>query len=732
MKQKKHNILFLGFVPYIGGAEVSTLLLLKYLDRERFAPVYIMPAAGLLSDKVAELGVKFVTMPLEKIKLPLPFGYVKTVWRLKQFIKKNKIDLVVCTVELCNQYALPAARLNGVPVACHTRNLIPEFRSFWRTFLHFPDVLIANSKATAESYRSFIGKRQRVEVVHNGVDLKEYSSLAENPAVRVKYKIAPDEFLVGMAARISPPKRQDVFIKAVHEAGKICPGMRAIIAGDTEINNSGWYLEELKQLADKLGLSDKVIFTGFVDNMKELYSSLDLLVLPSQAEPFGRVLIEAMAMGLPVVATRSGGAPEIVEDGVTGFLVQPDDVNSTKGAIVRIVQDRQRSKERGAAGRKRVEKVFTSEENVKRTQEIYLSLIRDDVSRLRAAMDWLCRAQDATSDGGVSAGYSIRFRKWYPSHRETTGYIIPTFFDFFEYSGEKKYFDRAIRMADWELDVQLENGAIPYGCEIGNKEPFVFDTGQVIFGWVRAYKETGFEKYKKAAERAADWLIGVLDEDGCWRRYDFNGIPHTYSVKVAWALLEVFVITGRDEYKDAAVRNIKWTLSNQSDNGWFGQCAFQKDVFPNTHTIAYTIKGLFESGIILKERKYIEKAQRTADALLGVQKKDGSLSGIFDPDWKGTVWWSCLTGNAQISIVWLKLYQLTWEDKYLSAAEKTLGYLKGLQNIKTKNNGIRGAISGSAPIWGGYDRFNYMNWMTKFFADALLLEEKIKNGKNKI
>lgn len=354
--------------------------------------------------------------------------------------------------------------------------------------------------------------------------------------------------------------------------------------------------------------------------------------------------------------------------------------------------------------------------------------ITNDYCHLQAAMDWLCYAQDITSDGGVSSGYSIAYG-WQPSHRETTGYIIPTFFDYYYYSEEKEYFTRALRMADWELSVQLENGAIPFGAEVGNTKPLVFDTGQVIFGWVCTYRKTGNDSYKEAAERAANWLCEVQDEDGCWREFTFNGIPHTYNVRVAWALLELYKITEKSEYVDTAKRNIAWTLSNQLDNGWFKACTFLSDELPTTHTIAYTIRGILEGGVILNNQEYIEKVKRSADALLAAQKEDGSLSGVFDSGWNEVVGWSCLTGNAQISIIWLRLYQITNDKKYLSAATKAITYLKTQQDIKISNKGIRGAIKGSHPIWGDYNPFNYMNWMTKFFVDALLLEENIRNGK---
>ncbi|MFC1816721.1 glycosyltransferase family 4 protein [Thermodesulfobacteriota bacterium] len=375
MKQRKYNILFLGFLPYIGGTEISILLLLKHLDREAFNPTYVIPQVGPISDRLVDLDVRFVTMPLNTIIIFSPLGYLRTVWRLAQFIRKNKIDLVICTFELCNQFGLPAAKLNRIPIACHTRNLIYDLRSFWRTFLHFPDVLIANSKATAESYSPYVRKYKKVEVVYNGVDLEELSPSISRGSMRQRYNIGDNKFLVGMVGRISRPKRQDIFIKAVSEVVKICPDVRVLIVGDTKINKSENYLKELHGMVKELGLKDYVIFTGFVNDIKEVYISLDLLVLPSHAEPFGRVLIEAMAMEKPVVATMAGGAMEIVDNGKTGLLVPPDDSSALAKAIITMHNRKELARLMGKEGRKRVENMFSIKKNVERTQKIYLELL---------------------------------------------------------------------------------------------------------------------------------------------------------------------------------------------------------------------------------------------------------------------------------------------------------------------------------------------------------------------
>src|SRR5438132_8826593 len=146
----------------------------------------------------------------------------------------------------------------------------------------------------------------------------------------------------------------------------------------------------------------------------------------------------------------------------------------------------------------------------------------DDSRRhLHATMRWLCRAQDRGGGGGVSAGSSL-LRGWLPPYPETTGYIIPTFFDYARRTANDEFYARAVRMADWDLQVQLPSGAIQAGVYRGNgsaRPPAVFNTGQVVLGWCRAFEETRNQRYLDAAVRAGNWLVGLQDADGAWRQH---------------------------------------------------------------------------------------------------------------------------------------------------------------------------------------------------------------------
>jgi hypothetical protein len=350
---------------------------------------------------------------------------------------------------------------------------------------------------------------------------------------------------------------------------------------------------------------------------------------------------------------------------------------------------------------------------------------------LREAMEWLCRAQDASGTGGVARSYSLRFMRshnrlgWLAAYPETTGYIIPTFFNYAAETENADYRRRAVRMAEWEVDVQMDCGAVQGGVIGFPPTPAIFNTGQVLFGWVRAAKETRDERFERAVIKAANFLVKAQDGDGAWRRngskYARPGV-NVYDARTAWGLIETFKITGDEKYRKYAMRNLSFVLTRQLPNGWFSDCCLDDNERPLLHTLAYTMEGLLEAGVILNEARYIDASRRAADALLPQQREDGSLAGRFDQYWRPAAKWSCLTGDAQTSLVWLRLFELTREKKYYEAARRMNRFLMKNQQISAKNPGVRGGIKGSYPIWGEYAPYEYPNWAAKFFVDALSLE----------
>ena len=350
--------------------------------------------------------------------------------------------------------------------------------------------------------------------------------------------------------------------------------------------------------------------------------------------------------------------------------------------------------------------------------------VQDTTLHLDAAINWLCHAQDMTVDAGVSQTYLVRSFHWANSYPETTGYIIPTFYSYALLTGREDIRIRAQKMADWECEVQTKCGGVLAGAMGDSDQPTIFNTGQVLFGWVRAFEEEQKECYRESAVRAAHWLCDVQDDDGCWRQF---GSPmtdksvNTYNTRSAWGLIRAYQISNEARFLDAAVKNIEWAFSKRHDNGWLPQNCLQDDNQPYVHTIAYAMRGIMEVGVFSGRDDFVELAVKIGNAILSALPKNGFLPGRFDNQWKPTVKWSCLTGDAQIAINWSRLYQITGDVKYKNGANQILQFLKSTQKL-TGLTAECGGIKGSHPVNGGYHPWQYPNWAAKFYADALMLE----------
>ncbi|MSS71050.1 MAG: hypothetical protein EXS64_06145 [Candidatus Latescibacteria bacterium] len=343
---------------------------------------------------------------------------------------------------------------------------------------------------------------------------------------------------------------------------------------------------------------------------------------------------------------------------------------------------------------------------------------------LHAALDWLCRAQDATGCGGVSFAYGLK-RGWHAPYPETTGYLIPTFYAAADHLGETLYADRAERMAAWLLGLQMPSGAYSGGTADEPPRPEVFNTGMILFGLTEAYRRTGQKAYREAAERAGAWLAEVQDPDGAWRQHTFQGIPHTYHTRVAWALLDLYDVAPEGTYREAAVRNLGWAAGQQQQNGWLALCAFEASSPPFTHTLAYALRGFLECGLILGDAGLVARATGPAERLMRRFEVQRFFGGTYDARWQTGDRYACLTGNAQFAHLWLRLSEAGGDGRFLNAALKMNDFVRSTQDLTSLNPGIRGGIKGSQPAWGAYLPFRHPNWAAKFFVDALMLEERV-------
>ncbi|MFT7774325.1 hypothetical protein [Roseateles sp.] len=357
----------------------------------------------------------------------------------------------------------------------------------------------------------------------------------------------------------------------------------------------------------------------------------------------------------------------------------------------------------------------------------------ENEQRARAAVDWILRGQSSSPDGGVALGYfpcddGGAGSGWRVSYPETTGYIITSLLAYAKSGGDTAVADAAMRMAHWEVDVQMPTGAVQGGpvCPPERQTAAAFNTGMVLDGWCSAYVHSGEPRILEAARRAADWLVDDLDEQGYYKTngaFVSRGEIKTYTCLCAWAIYRFGEISGEERYKQAAIRSIEAALRQQQANGWFAHNCLTRSDAPLTHTIGYTLQGVLEVGLAAGRSDFVDAVRRTLDALLPNMQASGYLPGRFYADWEPAGLSSCLTGSAQLAIVCYRLAGHLGEARYADAADKLVDYLKALQSLRSEDPGCVGAIAGSFPILGAYMRSGYPNWATKYFLDALMLQQ---------
>jgi hypothetical protein len=355
---------------------------------------------------------------------------------------------------------------------------------------------------------------------------------------------------------------------------------------------------------------------------------------------------------------------------------------------------------------------------------------RDDFDHLKAAAAWLEAAQDSQKDGGISGRYRLS-RGWSSSYPETTGYAIPTLLALAETLGEARFRERAGKAVAFLLSVQLASGAFP-GMEIAENatEPSPFNTAQIIHGLLAWHRATGDTRSLDAARRGADWLLSVQESDGSWTRYFYNNVPTDYSAHLSCWLAEFGAHTGDARYLNAASRHLDWVLDHYDRaTGWFQRAGFTATDHAAgiavTHTLAYTIWGVLLTSEILGREDGVAAALHAARRVARRLELLGSLPGVLDSTWRGRNRAVCLTGNCQMALIWLRLYDPTGDAVLLNAAFKAIDEVKRAQDLANPNPGIRGGIPGSFPIWGEYISNALPNWAAKYFIDALLAKRKI-------
>ncbi len=352
---------------------------------------------------------------------------------------------------------------------------------------------------------------------------------------------------------------------------------------------------------------------------------------------------------------------------------------------------------------------------------------------MHAAVEWMLRSI-AACDGQGSAVYYSRWyrprRGWMYPYPETTGYIIPTLIEYGKFAGRPDCIEVALRQANWIMSLQYDDGGLPGSHIIDGRRlfPSIFNTAQMILGLVAASDQTGDEKYLDSAVRAARWLADSCDrKTHTWTAHAYvKGYSPSYNSRVCWPMLEVHKRVQDETVREVAVGALGTIAGWQLDNGAFENWEFKAGRPAFTHTIAYTIRGLLESGRLLGDRgrEFEQAAIKSAEVFRRRLELRGKLAGAYDRELNGQYWYGCLTGNCQMALIWMRLFDILGDARYLSAALKALQPVIDRQRMRHLDPNARGAIPGSSPPWGRYLTLRYPNWAAKFYVDALLLAHR--------
>lgn len=355
-----------------GGGERYLELMARHLDREAFALEVIAPAPGALCGRLAALGVPAHVVDLGALVSP------RAVVRLAGALRRLAPDLVQSHGARSNFYTRLAARLAGVRAVVSTvHNAIADYpvsaarlavyRAMDRLTLPLTTRVLCVAAALARGYPG------RSVIVGNGIDLDDFDPLRAGPAAAaLRQTLAPGGgSLVGFVGRLTPQKDPLAFVALIAAVRRERPDVHGVIVGDGPLR------AEVERAVAARGLGAWCRVLGARDDVAALLAALDVFVLTSLSEGFPFVVLEAMALERPVVATAVNGVPEIVEPGVTGVLVERADGEALARAVLDTLADAERARAMGRAGRRRVQTCFTASRMIAETEAFYRDLLRD-------------------------------------------------------------------------------------------------------------------------------------------------------------------------------------------------------------------------------------------------------------------------------------------------------------------------------------------------------------------
>ena len=388
MQSKRYNILYLDSGSGIGGGQRSLLLLLKHLDATRFRSFL-----GCLGDSMLAAAARKAGHPVIPLDLPKQHDkgdkvrrftfdditrdllQLKVIFQLLWVLEEKQIDLIHANSLAAGLIGGIAAKLYGVPIVMHKR-----YATAYGVLDRLCEKLLDRVILVSEATRWAFAPHSKQTLIYNGVELSALRPPLSPPrwrggkTLRADLNLDPDALLIGIVTRITPEKGIHLLIEATAKL-KASPYIQLLVVGGPYFPKDAEYIDSLKVQAEKLGIADRVIFTGFLEDTGAILSLLDVVLLASTIpEACPRTIIEAMAAGVPVIATPLGGSKELVTP-ETGILVPAEDPDAFAAAITQLAEDAERRKQMGKACRLRAEQLFCATQNARLTEDLYLDLL---------------------------------------------------------------------------------------------------------------------------------------------------------------------------------------------------------------------------------------------------------------------------------------------------------------------------------------------------------------------
>ena len=363
-RDSESTILFIHGIAEIGGGERDLLMILDRLPGFGYRPVVVCPEQGPFVEELRHRGIGccYATFPPWRKLL----SYARrraAIRRLREIVTSERPSLVHVNDIWWVPQTLRALEGSGgsgsdriprMPIVAHVRQEI-EPRKVKRYELHRADLLFPVSKQIQVALEAGGVAPGTARPLYSGLDPARIPAQLGREAARQRHGFPQDALVLGTVANLFPRKGYDVMLAALRRILTHCPNVHYLIVGQGDTD----YEARLRRLAGDETLRGRVQFTGFQPDVYPLLAAMDLYVHPALMEGFGIAVLEAMAMGIPVIATRTGGLPEIIEERITGVLVPPGDVEALEAAVVTLAADVQLRSVYGAAGRDRVRKSFT-------------------------------------------------------------------------------------------------------------------------------------------------------------------------------------------------------------------------------------------------------------------------------------------------------------------------------------------------------------------------------------